>query len=138
MSISLVFALQFERFDVFLLWRCMGKLRSPLWRGQLAHSCTLIKMNLRNFTIQRSSLYGISRMGGGPGSIVGGTFLHLRKKKFRIFSNSKIFKKCLKINETFIIFWKCFRKFCYFLKKFLKFIEIFAKILEMWICKGFG
>ena len=33
---------------------------------------------------------------GGPGSNGEGTFLHWRKQKFRVFSNSKIFKNCLK------------------------------------------
>ena len=32
-----------------------------------------------------SSLYRISRMGGGPRSNGGGTFLHLRNQKFRAF-----------------------------------------------------
>ena len=38
-----------------------------------------------------SSLYRISRMGGATG-INWGTFLHWRNQKFRVFSNSKIFK----------------------------------------------
>ena len=41
-----------------------------------------------------SSLYRISRMGGGVPAGLVGTFLHWRNQKFRIFSNSKIFKKC--------------------------------------------
>ena len=49
---------------------------------------------------ESSSLYRISRMGEVPGAMG----KSLEKSKFSIFSNSKIFKKCLKINEKFMIF----------------------------------
>ena len=47
---------------------------------------------------------GFRGWGGGSRQAWGGTFLHWRNEKFRIFSNSKIIKKCKKINENFIIF----------------------------------
>ena len=71
-----------------------------------------------------SSLYRISRMGGVPGAMGGGTFLHGRNQKFRIFSNSKIFKICEKINEKFIIFWKILKEIK---KPSGKFLRVWAK-----------
>ena len=62
-------------------------------------------------------------LGGGPGSNGpvwgGGYFFHWRKQKFRVFANSKIFKKCKKksmkilkffenLHVNFAIFWKYF------------------------------
>ena len=41
--------------------------------------------------------------GGVPGGL-GGTFLHWKNKKFRVFSNSKIIKKCLKNQWKFYNF----------------------------------
>ena len=58
---------------------------------------------------------GFRGWGGVPAGLGGGTFIHWRNEKFRIFSNSKIIKKCKKINENFIIFWKFTCKFCDFL-----------------------
>ena len=43
---------------------------------------------------------------GVPGGLGGGTFLHWRNQKFRIFSDAKSFKTCLKINEKFTILRK--------------------------------
>ena len=74
-----------------------------------------------------SSLYRILRL-GGPGSngpVWGGVLFHCRNKKFGVFSNSKIFKKCLKKQWKCYTFLKILRKFGDF---FENFIEIFAKI----------
>ena len=59
----------------------------------------------------------------------GGYFLHCRNQKFRVFSNSKIFKKCLKINEKFQ-FLNILRKFCDFLKFYRNFRKNLVKNRE--------
>ena len=44
---------------------------------------------------------GFRGWGGGSRQAWGGTFLHGRNQRFRVFSHSKIFKKCKKINEIY-------------------------------------
>ena len=76
-----------------------------------------------------SSLYRISRMGGGPRRNGGRTFLHWRNKKFRVFSNSKMFKNVKKSMKIFQ-FWENYQ--IYIQKSQLKtdFLTIFSPIFQ--------
>ena len=65
-----------------------------------------------------SSLYRISRMGGGPGSNGGGELFYIGEVKISRFFKLENFQKMLKN------LWKIYN----FLKIFWNFIEIFAKI----------
>ena len=62
----------------------------------------------------------------GPGSKGGGFFFHWRNQNFRVFSNSKIFKKGLK-KQWKIYVLKSLRKFCDFLKILSKFSQKFRE-----------
>ena len=75
---------------------------------------------------------GFSVGGGVPGAMVpfGRVLFHCRKPKFRVFSNSKIFKKCLKKQWKNYKSLKILRKFCDFLKTVSKFSQKFRENLE--------
>ena len=68
-------------------------------------------------------------MGGGSTGKNGGTFLHWRNKKFRVFSNSKCFKKCLKAMKKYN-FLKIVKDLLQLFDKIKNFIEIFGKLGE--------
>ena len=76
------------------------------------------------FAVANPVVYrGFLGCGGTREQWGGGTFWHWRNQKFRVFSNSKIFKKCLK-NQ-----WKNYN-YLKILKEILRFFEIFLKSLS--------
>ena len=72
----------------------------------------------------------------------GGYCFHCRNQKFRVFSNSKIFKKCLKNQRKISNFLKILRKFCDFLKILSQFSqkcrEKFRKFSKYGLVGGSG